>query len=199
MSRYCSRCHKAHAICICDAIIKIDNPNPVILLQHPDEVSHPKNSACLLSLSLQHSVTFVGEDFSHHPQLNALLADPDITYAVLYPGENAMALSEMAAQGASAKQGVILLDGTWKKAYKMYQLSTNLQALPSIRIDACAPSQYQIRKSRKPGALSTLEAGYMALSQLSGDPTPYQPLLDSFDLLVQRQLAFIPNASKRHD
>ncbi|OOE89867.1 DTW domain-containing protein [Salinivibrio sharmensis] len=199
MSRYCSYCHKAHAICICDAITKIDNPNPVILLQHPDEVSHPKNSACLLSLSLQHCVTLVGEDFSQHPQLNALLADPDITYAVLYPGENAMALSEMTARDANAKQGIILLDGTWKKAYKIYQLSTNLQVLPSISIDACAPSHYQIRKSRKPGALSTLEAGYMALSQLEGNAKRYQPLLDSFDTMIARQLAFLPDARKRCD
>ncbi|WBA08005.1 tRNA-uridine aminocarboxypropyltransferase [Salinivibrio kushneri] len=199
MSRYCSLCHKAHAICICDAITKIDNPNPVILLQHPDEVSHPKNSACLLSLSLQHSITLVGEDFSQHPQLNALLADPDITYAVLYPEEYATPLGEVVTQPAGAKQGIILLDGTWKKAYKMYQLSTNLQALPSISIDAKTPSQYQIRKSRKPGALSTLEAGYMALSQLEGNAKRYQPLLDSFDTMIARQLAFLPDASKRCD
>ncbi|WP_102505048.1 tRNA-uridine aminocarboxypropyltransferase [Salinivibrio kushneri] len=199
MSRYCSRCHKAHAICICDAITKIDNPNPVILLQHPDEVSHPKNSACLLSLSLQHCVTLVGEDFSQHPQLNGLLADPDINYVVLYPGENALPLSEMMAEGASAKQGIILLDGTWKKAYKMYQLSTNLQALPSVSIAAKMPSHYQIRKSRKPGALSTLEAGYMALSQLEDNAKRYQPLLDSFDTMIARQLAFLPNASQRRD
>ncbi|OOE93327.1 hypothetical protein BZG76_04830 [Salinivibrio sp. AR647] len=204
MSRYCSSCHKAKAICVCDAITPITNTIPVIILQHPDEVAHPKNSACLLALALEHCERWIGEDFSEHRALNEKLARSQRRYAVLYPGEHAIALSSLTKPLASAKEsdreipwGIILLDGTWKKAYKLYQLSKNLHDLPTVKITTMPPSQYTIRKSSKPGALSTLEAGFAALSELSGDREHYQPLLTSFEAMIERQLAFMP-ASSNH-
>lgn len=196
MSRYCASCHKAKAICVCDAVTPLTNTIPVIILQHPDEVSHPKNSACLLALALDNCQCWVGEDFSQHAALNDALAQSERRYAVLYPGEHACSLSSLTESlDEDDKQlpwGIILLDGTWKKAYKMYQLSTNLHDLPTATINTMPSSQYRIRKSRKPGALSTLEAGFAALSELSGNSEHYQPLLASFEAMIARQLAFMP-------
>jgi Uncharacterized conserved protein len=189
---------------VCDAITPITNTIPVIILQHPDEVSHPKNSACLLALALDNCERWVGEDFSEHSALNERLAKSQRRYAVLYPGEHAIALSSLTKPLASATAsdrempwGIILLDGTWKKAYKLYQLSKNLHDLPTVKITTMPPSQYTIRKSGKPGALSTLEAGFAALSELSGNREHYNPLLASFEAMIARQLAFMP-ASPKH-
>ncbi|SIN76812.1 tRNA-uridine aminocarboxypropyltransferase [Salinivibrio sp. ES.052] len=199
MSRYCSSCHKAKAICVCDAITPITNSIPVIILQHPDEVSHPKNSACLLSLALDNCERWIGENFSEHGALNETLAQTQRRYAVLYPGEHAISLSSLTEQPVEDNNrerpwGIILLDGTWKKAYKMYQLSKNLHDLPTVNITPMSPSQYTIRKSAKLGALSTLEAGFTALSELSGNSEHYQPLLASFETMIARQLAFMPSS-----
>ncbi len=67
-----------------------------------------------------------------------------------------------------AKRTLILLDGTWKKAYKMWQLSINLQALPTVSLDNADRGNYRIRKSPKDQGVSTVEAGYLALAALEG-------------------------------
>ena len=120
---------------------------------------------------------------------------------VLYPGEQTISLSALTKRAVAKSDskvtwGVILLDGTWKKAYKMYQLSKNLHDLPTVNITTMPSSQYTIRKSSKPGALSTLEAGFAALSELSGDAEQYRPLLTSFEAMIARQLAFMPPSHK---
>ncbi|WP_025738743.1 tRNA-uridine aminocarboxypropyltransferase [Salinivibrio socompensis] len=201
MSRYCASCHKAKAICVCNTITPIANSIPVIILQHPDEVSHPKNSACLLALALDNCERWTGEDFSAHSALNKKLAQSQRRYVVLYPGEQTISLSALTKRAVAKSDskvtwGVILLDGTWKKAYKMYQLSKNLHDLPTVNITTMPSSQYTIRKSSKPGALSTLEAGFAALSELSGDAEQYRPLLTSFEAMIARQLAFMPPSHK---
>ncbi|MDX2369037.1 MAG: DTW domain-containing protein, partial [Colwellia sp.] len=66
---------------------------------------------------------------------------------------------------------LIILDGTWKKAYRMFMLSPNLQALKQVCLpDALANSgQYLIRKVAKKNALSSLEACCFALALLDNE------------------------------
>ncbi|MCV5665357.1 DTW domain-containing protein, partial [Escherichia coli] len=73
----------------------------------------------------------IGEDFSDDAQLNALLTDKAYQHFILYPSEQSQCLSDIACTESerTRKTRLILLDGTWKKAYKMWQLSTNLHAL----------------------------------------------------------------------
>ncbi|WP_407330919.1 tRNA-uridine aminocarboxypropyltransferase [Enterovibrio sp. 27052020O] len=190
-SRYCEHCGKAKKACICHFISRIDSDVPVIVLQHSSEVNQPIGTARILSLTLPNCVLFVGEDFSNHAELNALLAQENIDYALLYPAENAIPVSLW--QGKPNKtRGIILLDGTWRKAFKMYQLSANLHALPAVTLDAISEGNYRIRKSPKEGGLSTVEAGYQALSAMEGDSTRFQPLLDAFDGMIEFQISQMP-------
>lgn len=186
-SRYCTRCTRALKACLCDYIVAVDNPTPLYILQHPNEVAHPKGTAALLAASLQQCEIHVGEDFSRDEWLNALLTDPSRRCYLLWPDEDAISLTDLRQQRESepsdtASVAFILLDGTWRKAYRMLQSNPALARLPRIGIGAIA-GQYAIRKKPFPDALSTIEAGYHLLSRWEGMPARYAPLLTLFNRL----------------
>lgn len=186
-------------MCICSLTKPIETDIELIILQHSSEVHQPKGTARILSLSLKNSQILVGEDFSDHTQLNEMLNEAGVNTIVLYPSEQSVPLEQMVAKQvneqtrptSNSRWRVLLLDGTWKKAYKMWQLSKNLHALPCVALPEDLKGNYRVRKAPSENSLSTVEAGYHVLSLL--DPsTNYQPLLAAFEQMVDRQMAHIP-------
>jgi DTW domain-containing protein YfiP len=166
----------------------------VLILQHPLEVQHAKNSAGLLHLSLPHSRILVGEVFED-ASLQAPM-HPAKTTVLLYPSTNfadhvAPATLDAAQLVDPAQVRLVVLDATWRKSRKMIHLSPALQALPRLSLDTSLVSHYSIRKAHKPGQLSTLEATCAALAQLQGDDAAYAPLLQAFQGFVAQQAAFV--------
>ena len=162
----------------------------VLILQHPLEVDHAKNSARLLHLSLPRSVLLTGEAFDEG-DLHDALKEPKYT-VLLYPQtpeDEAPALDTAQLKDPSRVR-LVVLDGTWRKSRKMLHLSPLLRQLPRLSLDDVPASNYRIRKAHKPGQLSTLEATCAVLAQLESDPEKYQPLLKAFDGFVAQQLAF---------
>lgn len=85
---------------------------------------------------------------------------------------------------------IIVLDGTWKKAYKMYMLNTFLHELPHLTLPTSMQGEYKIRKTQKENALSSLEACAYALMSLESNDDKYQPLLSSFHKFNDFQMAY---------
>lgn len=202
MSRYCAQCGRAKKACICSMIQTVQAKTQLIILQHPTEVKRAKGTAKILTLSLSNCHCFIGEDFSQHSPFNELLQQPGYDNLLLYPAENAMELSLQNIPSAKHKSPrqtkadknsvrLILLDGTWKKAFKMYQLSTNLHHLPSYRLANSVQGQYTIRKAPDSNSLSTVEAGYHALSVIEPDGD-FTPLLFAFEQFVEAYLQQVP-------
>ncbi|MDX7843012.1 tRNA-uridine aminocarboxypropyltransferase [Aeromonas caviae] len=182
-SRYCTRCTRALKACLCDYIQRVPNLAALHILQHPAEVGHPKGTAALLAASLTDVRIHVGEDFSDDEGLNALLADPAVQCYVLWPDEEALTLIQarehLLRRGRTVRAHFILLDGTWRKAYRMLHSSPALLGLPRITLGVIA-GQYSIRKKPFEEALSTLEAGYHLLSRWEGEPERFAPLMTLF-------------------
>ncbi|MEJ2763290.1 tRNA-uridine aminocarboxypropyltransferase [Photobacterium sp. MCCC 1A19761] len=193
MSRYCEQCGKAKKACICRWIQVLDAKTELWILQHPSEVKRAIGTARILTLSLPNARLWVGEDFSEHPELNTLLAQRERDTYLVYPGEMAMPISRLAdeSQTGTRLRTLILLDGTWKKAYKIWQLSTNLQALPTVTLDNVEQGNYRIRKSPKAQGVSTVEAGYLALTALEGEGK-FHPLLEAFEQMIDDQIRHMP-------
>ncbi|KYN26136.1 hypothetical protein AUQ44_13270 [Vibrio cidicii] len=192
MSRYCSRCGKAKKACLCQWIRVLPADTELIILQHPSEEHRPLGSARILSLSLANSRCFIGEDFTHHQELNHLLCEEGYQHWLLYPSDKAYPLSDLTQKNAvTGKLRVILLDGTWKKAFKMWQLSSNLHALPCVKLPDNLVGNYVIRKAPSENSLSTLEAGYHLLSLLEPQ-RDFTPLLTAFHNMIEFQIAQMP-------
>jgi len=188
----CPRCQRPQSACICQWVTPVAHTTEVLILQHPQEVGHAKNSAGLLQLSLAHSRVVIGETFDA-AALQAAMGEPKYT-VLLYPQT---ALSPSPVPDAKRLQDtanlrLVVLDGTWRKSRKMLHLSPLLQQLPRLSLDDVPASSYLIRKAHQPGQLSTLEATCAALAQLEGTAERMQPLLDAFDGFVAQQLAFRP-------
>jgi DTW domain-containing protein YfiP len=173
----------------------------VLILQHPMEVHHAKNSAGLLHLSLSTSRVLVGEVFDESAVCATLQARP---YTLLlypptdFPGHTAPAAPDAAQLTNPALVRLVVLDATWRKSRKMLHLNPWLQRLARLSLDESKVSRYSIRKAHKPAQCATLEATCAALAQLQGDSAPYAPLLQAFDGFVAQQAAYATDHEPAH-
>ena len=192
MSRYCSQCGKSIKACICKWIQTLTPSVELIILQHSSETNRPLGTARILSLSLTNSYCFVGEDFTHHTELNQLIGDSDYQHFVLYPGETSV--NYQVVKNTLTKKNkvrVILLDGTWKKAYKIWHLSSNINELTQVHLPPNLEGNYRIRKAPNKNSLSTVEAGYHMLSLIEPE-MDFSPLLTAFEQMIDFQIRQIP-------
>jgi DTW domain-containing protein YfiP len=188
----CQRCLKAQAACICATIKSIDNQHFLHILQDPSEEKKAIGTARILGLSLTAAKITVGELFEPS------LFDLNNSY-LLYPDESAMPVGSLLASGKINQQSqFILLDGSWKKAYKLLMINPFLQALPKISININMKSDYRIRKSPRVDGLSSVEAGYHLLSQLENNSEKFKPLLNSFSHMINYQIASMPAEIYEH-
>lgn len=169
----CPRCERPASTCLCATLpAPLAHRTELLILQHPAEAGHAKNTAALLTLGLQSVRLVRGEVF------DAALAGPGS--ALLYPGE--------AEAGPVAEvRRLILLDGSWRQSRRLLAANPWLAALPRLALPKL-PSRYTIRRAHRPGQLSTVEAGLHALALLEGEPARFEPLWAAFDGFVQAGL-----------
>ncbi|MFT7053408.1 MAG: DTW domain-containing protein YfiP, partial [Psychromonas sp.] len=120
----CKSCLKAQSACICSAIQLIDNQHFVHVLQDPGEEKNAIGTARILGLSLKRSKISVGTLF------DASLFDLQNSYLV-FPDSSAVPAQQLVkAKQLNDSSVFILLDGSWKKAYKLLMSNPFLQNLP---------------------------------------------------------------------
>lgn len=154
---HCPRCQSPQARCLCDFTPKnLTSPLPLIILRHKDEKNHYLNTAKILELSLTNAKIFDGEIFStdifnDYPTIK--------NWVLIFPTEDSHSSTELKEKNPPSKiEGIIMIDGTWKKAKKIFYLNSFLQNLPKAKLAQSYPSQYELRKCGKENFLSTLEA-----------------------------------------
>jgi DTW domain-containing protein YfiP len=184
----CHACLKALPACICKTIELIDNHHFLHILQDPSEEKKAIGTARILDLSLTRAQITIGERF-----------DPDLfdlgNCFLVFPDPDAISASELISREnimINTSSQFILLDGSWKKAYKLLMNNPFLQSLPKVMINVEGKSTYRIRKSSRKDGLSTVEAGYYLLSQLENNSVKFAPLLKSFDYMIDYQISRIP-------
>lgn len=182
----CAVCARPATACICRFVRPVANTVELLLLQHPQEQHEAKGTATLLLLSLARCRIEVGERFD----ATALLGD-GVPTALLYPPSPAEAGVVRPPAATAAPRRLILLDATWRKSRKLRFDNPWLQDLPLLALEDLPPSRYApLRRARRAGQLSTLEAGMLALERCEGiDGTP---LLEAFDGFVAEQLTRRP-------
>ncbi|MDZ7938858.1 MAG: tRNA-uridine aminocarboxypropyltransferase [Rhodoferax sp.] len=192
----CPRCLRPQSTCICQWITPTPAACEVLVLQHPLETRHAKNSAGLLHLSLPGSRLVVGETFDD-AALEKLMIEPRTTVLLYPPTDYEDHLAPAPLEGAQlvelSKVRLVVLDATWRKSRKMLHLSPALQRLPRFNLHEVPEGRYAIRKAQQPGQLSTLEATCAALAQLEGDAAKWEPLLAAFDGFVAQQQGYASN------
>lgn len=168
----CPRCERPATVCLCASLPPaVATRTELLVLQHPAEAGHAKNTTVFLTEGLTRATRLRGEVFAPSLFEGAWL---------LYPGG--------ADPPAVPPRRLVLLDGSWRQSRRLLAANPALAVLPRLSLPT-QPSRYAIRRAQRPGQLSTLEAGLHALALLEGEPARFAPLWAAFDAFVQAGLA----------
>ncbi|XP_049414454.1 uncharacterized protein LOC125877159 [Solanum stenotomum] len=104
---------------------------------------------------------------------------------LLFPSENSIGTEEIDFE----VKNLIVLDGTWAKAKRMYNENPWLKMLPHLRLDVEKLSLYsEVRRQPRAGYLSTIESIVYALKAVGEkDCEGLDHLLDVFESMVVDQ------------
>lgn len=204
----CNSCLQPEFACYCRFIKTFDPKIKFVILIHPIEMHRRIATGRMAHLCLKNSRLIMGQDYSHCPEVNALLADPQNFPVILYPGPNSANLSEMSgAEKAELfpkgkKPVVFVIDGTWSTAGKTLRRSKNLFHLPRICFTPVKPSSFRVRKQPRGECYSTIEAIQHTI-ELIGDCCGFatqlrkhDQLLYAFDRMVEIQLSLMEEAKR---
>lgn len=103
---------------------------------------------------------------------------------LLFPSEQSVGV-----EGIDFKvKNLIVLDGTWAKAKRMYSENPWLKLLPHLKLDLEKMSLYgDVRHQPKTGLLSTIESIVYALKAVGDNPEGLNELLNVFESMVGDQ------------
>jgi len=111
--------------------------------------------------------------------------------ALLYPeteiGESPESITSMTSE--IKLEQLVVLDASWRKSKRMLFSNPILQKLPRLSLSDTPPSQYEVRKSTMPGALSTLESVLEAYKIIE-PKNDLSGLLKPFERMIQIQRKF---------
>jgi DTW domain-containing protein YfiP len=187
----CYRCFKAAATCICASIERVANRTGIVILQHPRERLHAIGTVRFARLGLRHVRVRACA-----PGTDASMPLPPRT-ALLYPAPGAPDLATLPR--SEQPRHLVILDGTWTHARKMYATQTWLHELPRVRLTPAEPSRYRLRREPRADDVATLEAIVAALRILEPGIDGLNALLGSVAAMIDRQAAFGAARERRTD
>lgn len=194
----CQRCLLAKAACICPWRTEMRIGIDIILLMHRDEVFKPTNSGRLIADTFPANTYVFPWSRTQPPEaLLSLLVEPERYPVVLFPpGQDYCGHVHIGPPKLTMRQKLtlILLDGTWKQARKMFKTSRWLHNLPLVVLDEEREGRYAVRQAAAAGQLATAEA-VAAFLQGCQEPSAAQLLADYFDVFNQHCLSTRSNIS----
>ena len=183
---------KPEAMCVCRELVRVRNRTGIFIVQHMRERTHALGTARLAALGLENvslETIFSTEDrFESH---GVFPADT----ALLYPGPEARPLEHPAP--SKRPRHLVIIDGTWPQASRIYRDSPNLQALPCVTFAEVKPSNYRIRLEPNAAANATIEAVCRALAILEPETSGIDGLLTRFNEMIDAQLRYVETGNPR--
>ena len=157
-SGHCPRCVLQLEVCVCSNIPRVESATEFVLIRHVTELSLTSNTGRFAALALPNSRLLPyggGEPFDA-----STLEEPGT--ALLYcSGPAARPLSFVPRR-------LIVLDGSFRQARRMYKRVPELRALPELTLPAPRVTPTRLRKPTQPDGMSTIEAIAAALCELEG-------------------------------
>ena len=178
----CYRCRKPAVLCLCARMPSVANRTSVFVLQHRRERFHAVGTARIARLGLERVEVLEAAGVVDAPALQP-------GAALLYPGPDARDLAQLAPDERPSQ--LVVLDGTWHHARRLFLDNPWLQSLPQVRLDPSAPSRYRIRKQPAEHCVSTLESVVEALRLLEPETEGLDGLIEVFDSMVDDQIPFM--------
>ncbi|CAN7038965.1 unnamed protein product [Brassica rapa subsp. trilocularis] len=108
--------------------------------------------------------------------------------ALLFPSEGSVMISDLKERDLKVRN-LIVLDGTWSKARRMYVENPWLKLLCShVKLEIEGASLYrEVRRQPREGCLSTIESIVHAMKEMGEDTEGLDSMLDVFESMVGDQ------------
>ncbi|WP_217434841.1 tRNA-uridine aminocarboxypropyltransferase [Marinifaba aquimaris] len=188
----CPECQLGEHVCICGYQVKAELNFDFVLLMHRDEILKPTNTGRLIAdLFPEQTHACCWHRTEPSADLLAILNDPKRQCLIVFPAEATETRAVYSSFDALAPKietdkrlTFILLDGTWKQAKRMVQLSRYLDTVPAFSFDINNAGEYAVRKALKPNQVCTAEAASLLIEQMK-EPDNAQLLLDYFTVFNQ--------------
>ncbi len=168
----CPECRIHKSLCFCDLVSLFDNRVRVTIIMHHREEHLTSNTAVLTARVLKNA-SIVKRGL---PEKFFSLADLDIKSdevpLFLFPSEEARTIDDdFLVDMQNKKIHLIIPDGTWNQAKKVYRREKELHHIPLVKLDLSGlhSSQYLLRKSPRSDGLCTFEAIAFALKKLESE------------------------------
>lgn len=194
----CPGCRLVPSHCLCALRPVVPTRAGVCLLMGDVEALKPSNTGWLIADVVADTFAFGWARTAVHPDLLALLADPQWQPVVVFPGEDVaperVLTSLQAPTGSESWQGTtgkrplfILLDGTWPEARRMFRKSPYLDRLPVLSLQPGQRSRYRLRHALHDDHLCTSEVAALCLA-LAGETRAAQTLEAYLDVFTHHYL-----------
>ncbi|RJX66470.1 DTW domain-containing protein [Vibrio sinensis] len=170
----CQYCQVAEAFCLCPHQPDISSDIAVMLLVSDNEVFKPSNTGRLIVDTIKESYVYQWSRTEPDAEMLALLANPTYQPIIVFPDEYVDDEKRLVGEDVgNILQGktplIILLDGSWREARRIFRKSPYLDHLPVLSVNPESISQYMMRQSDKEQHLSTAEVATLVLEQLGED------------------------------
>ncbi len=183
----CPRCLIARTHCCCPWARPGRSPLRFVLLMHHKEPMKPTNTGRLIAEILPDTQAFCWDRTEPDPALLALLSDPAYQPILVFPASHAepeRVIDQLPTNAGGRQPLLILLDGTWKQARRMFQ-SDELADLPVLSVAPEVASRYRLRSAAHPHQLATAEVAAQVLA-IAGDQRNAQALDAFFQVFTRR-------------
>lgn len=195
----CQQCLLGLSTCICAWRRPSRAGVEFVLLMHRDEVFKPTNTGRLIAdLFPQQCHAFLWDRTQPPAELLQLLSDPQRHCLLVFPpkeGDGRQVKHHPSPEERTATiTTVILLDGTWKQARKMYTQSTWMKHLPLLDLNMAITEldgelgHYKVRQACESGRLATAEAAALCL-HAAGDKRNSRHVLNYFSVFNEHYVA----------
>jgi DTW domain-containing protein YfiP len=195
---YCEGCGRPPIVCICAALVTVVPRTKVVVLQHPREADNAIGTAWMVERCFG-AERIVGVELENDPRFARALSDPAAPAILLAPGPSAIDLHARPPEGPVT---LIVVDGTWSQAKKLFRVNPSLARLPRYAFQPASPSNYRIRREPADHCVSTIEATVAALALLEerrGSTVDVHEPLRAFEAMVDHQIRIArERAESRH-
>lgn len=187
----CAGCRLVPSHCICALRPVLPTRAGMCLLMADIEPLKPSNTGWLIADVVADTYAYGWARTEVHPDLLALLADPQWQPYVVFPGEFVEPGRVVTQVGSTEPTGkrplFILLDATWPEARKMFRKSPYLDRLPVLSLQPEQLSRYHLRRSTRTDHFCTSEVGALCL-ELAGELQAAQALEAYLDVFTHHYL-----------
>jgi DTW domain-containing protein YfiP len=171
---HCPRCLLQDEICVCAVLPRVEASTEIVLIQHITELMLTSNTGRFVALSVP-SARILGYGGG----------EPFDASSLCEPGTALLYCSGPARPLDFVPRRLIVLDGSFRQARRMYKREAALRELPELALPAPSVTPTRLRRPTHPDGMSTIEAIASALSLIEG-PERAAPLWALHAELVRR-------------